>query len=263
MGEGSLEVRRVGSSLSTIVAHVGVGEVFTIAGQSNASGYGLNNQVYTSVQPGRVYGNDGVWRSLVDPVDSPFMQIDTVSKETTVSGGFGSIWPLVASQLADALGCPVAVIPTPLGGTTILQWQPGADHYDRSTLFGSMQYRSRSGVRAIFVWQGESDALGGTARATYNSRLDTFANTAHTDLGVKTMWCKLQNSSGALDVNEAIINGAIGDAWADNANVLTGPDLSDIASEDDFHIRTDALLATVAARWVSAIQAEAINEGWW
>lgn len=263
IGDGTLEVRRVGASLTTTLLHVGVGEVFTVAGQSNASGYGINNQVYTSVAAaGRVFGNDYIWRTIVDPVDTPFMQIDLVSKETSISGGFGSVWPLVASQLADILHCPIAIIPTPLGGTTIDQWQPGADHFNRLTLFGSMQHRSLAGVRAILVWEGESDALNGTSRATFNSKLDTFANTAHTDLSVKTMWAKLQICPGVLPTNEAAINAAIGDAWADNANVLTGPDLSDITAEDDFHIRTNGLLATVAARWVAALQAEAVAEGW-
>lgn len=201
-----------------------------------------------------MFGNDYIWKTLVDPTDSYTLQVDAVSQDNSISGAKGSIWPLVMSTLATDLGVPVGIIPTALGGTNILSWQPGADHQDRTTLYGSMVYRGLGGSRCILVWQGESDELQGTSRATYNSRLDTFANTAFSDLGVKTMWAKLQNCAGTLDSNHVIINNAIGDAWGDNSNVLTGPDLSDINSEDDFHVLTNALGVTVAARWVSAIK---------
>lgn len=262
VGNALLEVRRVGSALVSTATNVAVGEVFIIAGQSNASGYGTNNQVYSSVQPGRLFGNDYIWKALTDPTDSFDFQVDAVSKDNSLSGARGSIWPLVATALANLLSVPVGMVPTALGGTSILQWQPGASHVDRTTLYGSMVYRSTiSPPRAVLWWQGETDAINGTPQATYNTRLDTIADTIQSDLGVKIMPCKLQICN-VVPVFEAAINAAIAQAWVDNVNVLTGPDLSDITAEDDFHILSDALLLTVANRWVAALQAEAINEGW-
>lgn len=263
VGNGLFEIRRVGSSLTTTASNVAIGEVFVLAGQSNASGYGTNNQTYTGTPPGRLFGNDYLWKPMVDPTDSFVNQVDAVSKDTPLSGARGSVWVKLAGGLADLLGVPVAVVPTALGGTAIAQWLPGADHFNRATLYGSMAYRAQLvGCRTVLWWQGESDALSGTAQATYNSRLDTVANAVSADLGVKLMACKLQVCTGVVPALEANINNAIGDAWADNANVLTGPNLTDITSEDDFHILSDALLQTVADRWQAALVVEASNEGW-
>lgn len=263
VGNGLLEVRRVGSALTSTAANVGIGEIFIIAGQSNASGFADNNQAYTGGAPGRLFGNDYLWKGIYDPTDDPLNQVDTVSKDVPGQGAKGSIWPRLGSGLADLLGVPIAFVPTALGGTLISSWLPGADHFDRATLYGSMAHRAQvAGCRAVLWWQGESDAFSATPGATYNSRLDTVANTINADLGVKLMACKLQICPGVLPVFEAAINTAIGDAWGDNANVLTGPDLSDITAEDDFHIRTDGLVQTVADRWKAALVAEAANEGW-
>jgi hypothetical protein len=69
------------------------------------------------------------------------------------------------------------------------------------------------------------------------------------------MPCKLQNSSGITDADELKINDAIAQAWGDNANVATGPDLTDLASDDTFHLQTNAKLLTAAERWAQKILA--------
>jgi hypothetical protein len=80
--------------------------------------------------------------------------------------------------------------------------------------------------------------------------LDSFANSVKTDLGVDVMVCKLQDCTGLDETN---VNNAIGTAWSDNANVLAGPDLSGIATDDTYHLKADAKLASAAALWWTAM----------
>lgn len=178
----------------------------------------------------------------MDFFDSANGQIDTVSSD---AGARGSYIPLLATQLlALGLNRTYGFVPCALGATSITQWLPGADHFDRSTLYGSMAYRAQiTGAKCILWWQGESDALSGMSQATYNAHLDTLANAINTDLGIKLMPCKLLNCSGADVTN---INAAIAEAWGDNTNVLRGPDLSNIPSDDNFHATTNTTLAKVS-----------------
>lgn len=202
-----------------------------------------------------LYGNDNTWKELLDPYDSNSGQVDTVSSDSQAAGSF--VVPL-ATELMATLGCPVAFIPCALGGTSITQWQAGADHLDRSTLYGSANYRTQQagGCRCVLWWQGETDALASMADATYNSNLDSLAADIATDLGVKIMPCKLQNSIAITDADELLINDAIGTAWADNANVATGPDLTTYGSDDDFHLEVEEKLEGAAGDWHDAIIAE-------
>lgn len=254
VAEGTLNVRLVGTSDVTNIANVALGEVLIVAGQSNASGFVTNNQTYSGTARGSLFSNDYVWEALTDPTDDPDGQLDRISADTSNQGGKGSVWPLLANEIETNLGVAVAIVPSALGGTRISAWQQGSPALHRGHLYGSMAFRaSKTGGRVVLWWQGESDALVGMARADYNALLDSLANDIQSDLGLKLMTAKLQNSSSITDANEALINNAIGDAWSDNANVLAGPDLSDLASDDGFHITRDAKAQTVAERWYTAL----------
>lgn len=237
-------------------------DIFIVAGQSNASGRGTNSQVWShaSLIP-LVYANNYRWKLLADPTDSVDGQVDAVSNEDPTPVG-GSVWPLLATQIMAATGRRVAFVPCAKGGSAITAWQPGANHNDRTTLYGSMNYRIsqarvllRAQVRGVLWWQGEQDALADMNAATYNGYLDTIANALATDQGVPLIPCKLQNCSGLTAGQMAEINTGIGAAWADNSNVVAGPDLSGIATDDTFHLQSDVKLLSAATLWYNAIVA--------
>lgn len=257
-GQGALEVRFTNdTSVSASAVNVGIGDIFVIAGQSNASGRGTSNQVYShATLKAGIFKNNYQWAQLADPTDSNTGQVDTVSQEGTAQGG--SVWPLLATSFMADQAVPVSFVPTAKGGTPITDWLPGANHQDRTTLYGSMVYRALQvgGVKAVLWWQGETDVVAGMSQATYNGHLDTIANAVQADLGVKLIATKLQDLSAYLTgYNEATINAAIGEAWGDNANVLAGPDLSDITPVGDgLHIANDAQLSIVAGRWWTALE---------
>jgi hypothetical protein len=231
-------------------------DVFMIAGQSNASGRGTNYQsfVKTNGYDAITLSNNYRYELLIDPVDRIDGQVDSVSMEGIAVGG--SIWPLIATALS-ANSKKTVFIPCAKGGTSITEWLPGADHEDRDTLYGSMVYRAKQvqtaggTLRAVLMWQGETDVVAGMSQATYNGHIDTFANAIDTDLSIKVMQCKLHDLAPLAD--EATINAAIAEAWGDNANMLTGPDLNAIQQDSSYHITGDAKLAQVAALWVTAI----------
>lgn len=255
-GQGLLEVKISGSAeIADSVADVGIGDLFIIAGQSNASGRGSNNQSYShaTVKATR-FGNNYLWSNLDDPSDSDSGQIDTVSSDSIAAG---SLWPLLATSFMTDLSIPVAFVPCAKGGTSITAWQPGVDHQNRATLYGSMVYRALQvgGCKAVLWWQGETDALAGMSQATYNGHLDSLANAVAADLGVKLVPCKLQNCTGISAPAQAAINAAIGEAWTDNVNVVQGPDLSGITTDDEYHLQTNQKLQDAADLWWSAIEA--------
>lgn len=256
MGTGTLEWRVVETGQTTTVNNVSIGDVYIVGGQSNAVGEpGTPYQSYShATLKAHLFGNDYQWKELVDPTDSNTNQVDTVSSD---SGSAGTVWPLLAQHILDNTGVPVAFVPCAKGATTISQWQPGANHQDRTTLYGSMVYRAlQTGCKAVLWWQGESDGIAGTSQASYNAGLDTLANAIQSDLGVSIMPCLLQSCTGIADANEAPIRAAIIEAQGDNANVLTGPDFGDIVTDDAYHLKTAPKLQEAANRWWTALEAE-------
>lgn len=266
-GQGTLRVRLVDDTSKYLdVANIGIGDIFICAGQSNMSGRGANSQTYSHASlKAALYRNAYVWGNLVDPTDSKSGQLDSVSADSTAPTG--SFLPLLATSVMASTGYPVAFVPCAMGGVDISDWQPGADHSDRATLYGSANYRTTQveGARCVLLWEGENDVINGTAEATFNSSLDTFCNAVNSDQSIKVMVCKIQDLSAYLGgYDETNVNAAINTAWGDNANVLTGPDFSDLTPAttnggDGLHfgkstVDGDAELATVAGRWWTAIQ---------
>lgn len=260
-GQGVLEVRYTNDTATTDdINFFGIGDVYLCAGQSNMSGRGTSNQSYSHASlRASLYGNNNAWKNLVDPYDSATNQVDTVSSDTSPAAA-GSWIPLLATGIMADRSVPVAFIPCAKGGTSSTEWQPGADHQDRTTLYGSCVYRANQagGVKAVLWWQGESDAASAVSQATYNANLDTIANAFNTDLGVKLVAVILQNSTGVTDLDEQKIRDATAEAILDNANVLQGPDFSDISSDDTFHLKTNGNLQTAADRWLTALNSAGV-----
>src|SRR5207248_715339 len=109
-----LEIRAVDAQTSrnvVVINHVGVGEVFVVAGQSNSSNYGAERQ---KVQSGLVVNFDGAqWRIADDP--QPGVQ-DRSNK--------GSFIPAFGDALAARFHVPIGVACVGCGSTSIRQWLP-------------------------------------------------------------------------------------------------------------------------------------------
>lgn len=148
------------------VPHVGVGEVFVVAGQSNAANHGEERLATTT---GRVAAFDGRrWQLARDP-------------EPGASGDGGSFLPPFGDAIAERYHVPVGLVACGIGVTSVREWLPeGARFPNPPTLVGRVRqvpggaWESRGeafallttrmktlgphGIRAVLWHQGESDA---------------------------------------------------------------------------------------------------------
>jgi hypothetical protein len=157
------------------IEHVGVGEVFVVAGQSNSTNWGSERQ---STETGMVSSFDGLrWRLANDPQPG-----------TQDGSQAGSFLPAFGDALYKRLGVPIGVASTGAGGTSVRQWLPAGETMTNLPTVASHVREVRPGVwestgelfnglirrlsalgpqgcRAVLWHQGESDA--GQARAGY------------------------------------------------------------------------------------------------
>lgn len=254
-GQGTLTVRLKGTAYQDTVSYVGVGDIFMIAGQSNAVGTYTNAQSYShATLKAGLFGNDYQWKELVDHTDDATGAIDVISANAPSYDG--SVWPVVATHYLADMGIPCAFVPCAAGGVYVANWVPGGDHLDRNTLYGSMYYKSLfvGGCKAVLWHQGESDAADDFG-AFYNANLDLLANGIGTDMSVPLVAARLQQFPGATTEAIAAVNAAINEAIGDNVNVVAGPDLSDLdTTPDSFHFKTDEQATEVGLRWWNAIK---------
>lgn len=165
--------------------------IFILAGQSNASGRGELN-TFTETPHSRVYmfGNDYLWKQAYEPVDDPEGQIDDVSNDQAViTDDRGHSFSLRAAKDVSAVTSgTLAIIPCPRGGTRLSQWARGTDPFDRSTLFGSCNYRrlvaAPDGVAAIWWYQGESDRTTANYVELHTALMADFRDQIGTNLPI-------------------------------------------------------------------------------
>jgi hypothetical protein len=166
-----LRLRALSPAKATLeggIAHVGVGEVFVIAGQSNSTNYG---EVRQQTKSGMVVSFDGhAWVIANDP--QPGVQ-DHSTK--------GSFIPAFGDALYERYHVPIGVASVGYGGTSVRQWLLKGERVEiaptrpkfvtasannslecTGELFDGMMKRihqlGRGGFRALLWHQGESDS---------------------------------------------------------------------------------------------------------
>jgi hypothetical protein len=256
-GQGTLEVRFSNDFLiEDSIEYVGVGDIFIIAGQSNASGRGLTLNSYSHPSlKAALFGNDDVWKELADGVDDKLGQVDLVSFDFYTKG---SPWPLIATNIMESQNVPVAFIPTAKGGTRIYQWEPEDNHSDPSTLYGSMNRRINAvggNVKGVLFFQGESDAQMDTTQSDYEHLMNIFVNTVASDFpGLTVMIGQIGHADFDTldDIRSAQIN-----VIHSNSNAYIGPATYDINLSDEdgdtLHFKSDNDVQEFARRWFLAI----------
>ena len=150
----------------TNVAHVGVGEVFVVAGQSNSANHGEEKLSPASDQVVAFSGTH--WQPARDP-------------QPGASGGGGSFLPPFGDALAARFQVPIGLVSVGVGATSVREWLPRGTRFRQpptltgnvrqlpsgewestGTLFANLAARQRqlrpNGFRAVLWHQGESDA---------------------------------------------------------------------------------------------------------
>ena len=151
-----------------VVEKVGVGEVFLIAGQSNAQGgryphSEFSTQIYYGAQDDRV---NGINYFTNDPnVIYPMPEIGKIMPITDLAptGKASWCWALLGDQIATNWNVPVLFFNTAIESTSMEFWSVSANNLNSPYIYlkKSFDYYNKIfGVRALLWHQGESDAYG-------------------------------------------------------------------------------------------------------
>jgi len=160
---------------------LGVGDLWCIAGQSNASGTGAGIAEDGPELGVHVLGNDETWRLATHPLEDATATRHPVTMTGIYHGH--SPWLAFAKALKRSLGYPIGLIPTALGGSPLQRWNPAepgpADLYSNLLEMVSL---AGGRVRGSVWYQGESDCSPDLS-ATYQDRFRDFVEALRRDLG--------------------------------------------------------------------------------
>jgi Carbohydrate esterase, sialic acid-specific acetylesterase len=219
------------------VAHVGVGEVFVIAGQSNSANHGEEKQTTKSQRVASFDGQE--WRIADDP-------------QPGASGRGGSFVPAFADAVVAKENVPVGIIACGIGATSVREWLPSGatfpnpptlesrvvqlpdgqwasngEAYD--TFIARLKSAGPQGFRAVLWHQGESDANQKDPSRTlsgklYRESLEKIIRETRRQIGFEAPWFVAQASYHAPgDEGSDDIRAAQASLWKDGV-ALEGPD---------------------------------------
>lgn len=175
--ETSMDHSKAQKIRGDMIHHVGVGDIFVIAGQSNAAGYGKDS-AYDPPEIGiHAFKNSGKWDLASHPLSDSTGSEFAENRDIGVPGH--SPYICFARVLKKELGYPIGLIPTALGGSSLSRWNPDED----GTLYRNMLKRVISAggkVKAMLWYQGCADADGNSAD-TYLTRFTGMVNHVRQD----------------------------------------------------------------------------------
>ena len=153
------------------VDHVGVGEVFVIAGQSNATNCGEEKLKPSSGMVSTFSGQG--WRLANDPQPG-----------VRDGSGSGSPWPAFGDALYARFRVPIGIASTGHAGSSITQWQTDGELFRWTTQ--RMKQLDLQGFRAVLWHQGEADVAMSTDE--YARRLTELIRTSRQSAGWDVPW---------------------------------------------------------------------------
>ena len=281
---GSLNGTIIGDVVS--VDRVGVGEVFIIAGQSNAQGVSVIQGIGANDDRVNCYANtNNLVFGGTDYISlSSFSKLDNNTK--IAPRGFSAwYWGRLGDLLASRLNVPVMFFNVALEGTQSSAWAATANGndayspYDGSKYENKLPYKNMSdvlkyfvpqlGVRAILWCQGEADNYILTTKqnissVTYKNNLQAVINQTRNETGKDISWVVSLTSAAAPCPNGCLVGPF---APSDNnilegqravireiPNVYTGPSTDGIQNpgrQDGVHFNSG--LAQVAQEWNNSL----------
>ena len=226
------------SSLGEIVIeHLGIGEVFVVAGQSNSANYGEEKQNTTTK---RVTAFDGKqWQLANDP-------------QPGAGGRGGSFMPPFGDAISKKFNVPVGFVACGIGATSVREWLPKGTKFPNpptierrveqlpdgkwiskgeafEMLIGRLKPFGPNGFRAVLWHQGESDANQKDQTRTlkgnlYREYLEKVIKDSNDKIGWMAPWFVAQASyhvpgdEASPDIREAQAS-----LWKDGV-AFEGPD---------------------------------------
>lgn len=251
---------------STQVNRVGVGEVFVVAGQSNASG-GAWTGIPSSYDRVNAVGfaND---ESDYNRLTIGFSKLDQDSSKIGPFQFVPWVWSQVGQALVDSLNLPVSFYGAAFGGTEIVWWYQAANNLPLTNNpswvreqygapFRALEqslafYASLTGVRAVLWHQGESDK--NTSLEDYSFRLNSvIAKTREIIESPTLAWMVARVSySFGPSANPILGQNAVINA---DAHVFAGPETDNIYGtlyrSDNIHFDTPLGQIAFASSWMN------------
>jgi hypothetical protein len=166
-----------------IIHHVGVGDIYLIAGQSNAVGF-AKDPIYDPPEIGiHVLKNSGRWDLASHPLND---STNTIHEENMdrVNPGHAPYLSF-AKMLKRDLGIPIGLIPSALNSSPLRRWNP---HEEGDLYRNAINTVKLTGgrIRGILWYQGCSDAIDGTCD-TYMERFENMVSHFREDLNDKKL----------------------------------------------------------------------------
>jgi hypothetical protein len=160
----------------------GVGDLWVIAGQSNAAGYG-HGPVDDPPELGlHLFRSDQRWGLATHPMNDSTGAVETVSQEPRNPGH--SPFLHFARLLRRDLNCPIGLVQTSRGGSWLREWSPGEPEPSGALARNMLARVTAAGgrVRGMVWYQGEAEG-NGLEGATYLDRLGRAIGTWREGLG--------------------------------------------------------------------------------
>ena len=261
----TLEIRSVRSGVTleaNVVNRVGIGDVFMIAGQSNAQGY-IDNQYLGATSEKVVSHNNGKYCSNME-IPFPVFQQLTGTVKPSVNGRDAWCYGRLGDNLVNSTGYPVAFFNSGASGASVYNWRQSADgfstiHALTDVPFCSLEeensdnpnyvegqpstyantnpyfifkrglnyYNSMFGARSVLWHQGESDTDNGTSTPSYQNDLTYVINKSRTDFANNLPWVVSRVSYFLGNFSSNVIN-AQNNVITNTSQVFAGPETDNI-----------------------------------
>jgi Carbohydrate esterase, sialic acid-specific acetylesterase/Secretion system C-terminal sorting domain len=270
-----LEVRgMLGNNIveATDLQRVGVGEVFLVAGQSNAqgiNGYGSPNS--TDDRVNTVNFNNG--RTPAGGYVLPVFEKITAEGAVGPRGPAAWCWGRLGDLLASRLNVPIMFYNASWEGTSVRVWKESINgtaqsdygvggsfsNFPAGQPYGNMRsviqyYAATTGLRSVLWHQGETDNYSSTSKSSYVFDLQTVINQSRQDFGENIPWVVANVSYDEIrGVNPTVIN-AQNEVIANTPGVYSGPntDIIQPRSFDNIHFSNNGLNA-LASAWENSL----------
>lgn len=181
-----------------IRVHVGVGDLFCMAGQSNAAGYAKGVAFDPPDVRVHLLRNSGHWDMAAHPMNDATDAADCVNAPMGITGT--SPFLSFGRRYADYTGLPVGLIQAAQGGSPMKRWD---DTRVGDLLEGMLQkLHDCGGVRAIVWYQGCADATAEDA-AIYPESFAHMVDVVRRHTGECTPFFTMQLNKYVLQEDKA------------------------------------------------------------